>query len=368
MKFTLERHHALAAIGRVTGVVSRNSNVPILNNVAIVAEKDRIVFRATDLDMEATATCTANVTTEGRTTVDADKLRQIIAAAAQGSEISFELGGEDDPRLFVKSGRSKFRLPVIEYDVFPTIPDDKWQSTFDMPGDVLADMLSRSVFAASTDASRPALVGVHLKNDGDEMIAVGCSGFRFALVREATQDKDMPAVTIPSKMVAQVVKLSSDAPTVSVAVSDNKVRVSDGDASLTGKVIDYPYLDYARGIPTEWPHEASVNKDAFAAGVRRALIAGETDKSGVGIKLTFANDVLTITGRNSAEDAVDEIECSYQGPEISLGITAAYALDAVANVTGDTVVIGVGEDIPVTVFRSVDDDGAVNTAVKRMVH
>ena len=69
MKFILERSDALTAINRVTGVVARNSNVPILNNVLIETQGGGIRLRATDLDMEATTTCPAAVETQGATTV-----------------------------------------------------------------------------------------------------------------------------------------------------------------------------------------------------------------------------------------------------------------------------------------------------------
>lgn len=370
MKFTIERSDALTAINRVTGVVARNSNVPILNNVLIETDNATIRIRATDLDMEATTTCPAAIEIRGATTVDACKLREIVNSAAPGSQLSFELGGDDgDPRLTVKSGRSRFRLPVLAPDIYPTVPDADWTATFDIDAGTLGDMLARTIFAAGTEMCRPALIGTYLTITGENIVAVGCSGRQFSTVRTTAPDasRDMPSIIIPTKAVHQVVKLLGDTGDASVSVAANKWRVTVNDATITGKVVDYPYLEYQRGFPDDIPHVAHAGRDALIGCVRRALIAGESDRVGVGIRMTFAPGLLTVTGRNPDEEAIDEIEIEYDGPEVVVGLTAAYILDAANNLNGDTIAIGIGDEIPVVVFSSPSDDNAVNTCAKRIV-
>jgi len=368
VKFTLERSDALTALTRVAGVVSK-SNVPILNNVLISASGIGISLRATDLDMEATTDCPAIVTDSGTTTVNAAKLREIVNSAAPGSQISFELETDGDPRIVVKSGRSRFKLPVIDADIFPSIPDDVWSAEFDIDAPILSDMLTRTVFAAGVQMSQPALIGVYLTISDDDLLAVGCSGRRFATVRTDIPDgaRDMPSVIIPTKAVAQIVRLLGETGSARLSVSANKWRVQANGATITGKVIDYPYLEYQRGLPTEIPHVAKAGRDALIGCVRRALIAGESDSVGVGIRLAFSSGLLTITGSNAVEEARDEIEIDYDGPDIVVGLTAVYVLDAAANLVGDVVNIGIGEALPVVVFASPSDEAAVNTCAKRLV-
>ncbi len=370
MKFILERADALAAINRVAGVVARNSSVPILSNVLIETDGATIRIRGTDLDMEASTSCLAAIETSGSTTVDAGKLREIVNAASPGSQISFELGGDDsDPRMAVKSGRSRFRLPVLSPDIYPTIPDAEWQATFSIEAATLSDMLARTVFAAGTEMARPALIGVYLTITGEDLLAVGCSGRRFATVKTPAPDgaRDMPSIIIPTKAAHQIIKLLGDIGTATVSVAANKWRVEINGATITGKVVDYPYLDYQRGIPDDVPNIALASRDALVGCVKRALIAGESDSVGVGIRLTFSSGLLTVTGRNPDEEASDEIEIEYDGPETVIGLTAAYVIDAVNNLAGDTVAIGFGDDLPVVVLSSPSDDSAVNTCAKRIV-
>ena len=121
MKLTIERSHALAALAKVTGAVPSRSTIPVLNNIRVTATDASVEFRGTDMDMESVATTTADVLAVGATTIDAGKFREIVNAAAPGSEIMLELT-DDDPRMLVKSGRSRFKLPVLSADDYPAMP------------------------------------------------------------------------------------------------------------------------------------------------------------------------------------------------------------------------------------------------------
>jgi DNA polymerase-3 subunit beta len=52
MKLTIERAALLKALGHVQSVVERRNTIPILSNVLLSAERDKLSFSATDLDME----------------------------------------------------------------------------------------------------------------------------------------------------------------------------------------------------------------------------------------------------------------------------------------------------------------------------
>lgn len=365
MKLILERADILGALSRVTGVVARNSNIPILNNILLSASGDTVTIRATDLDMQAVTSCAAEIQTGGEITVDAGRLGEIVRAAAAGSQILLEMP-DDDPRLLVRSGRSRFRLPVIAPDAFPKIPDDDWTATFDIASEVLADMLSRAVISASSDASRPMLGGVYLHTVGGDLVAVATSGFRVTRISSPVS-VDIPGVILPVKTVTQVVRLLGEDVSATVSVSKEKVRFEVGGAVITSKVIDYEYVDYQRVIPASLPLVARIDKEPFIAAIRRAAIAGDVDKHGSGVKLTLTAGLMSITGRNHESEASDEIEVDYDGQEISVGVTSQPLLDALNGLDGDKVSLNmVDEKTPVTI-TSDTDEFALQMLVQRRV-
>lgn len=369
MKILIERADLLAALSHVVGVVHRNSNIPILNNVLLSAENDTLTVRATDLDMQAVTSCPAEIQTKGVLTVDAQRLKEIASSAAPGSQLSFEMGDGDDPRLMIKSGRSRFRLPVLSPDQFPAIPDDDWDTTYEIEADVFSDMLARASVSVSQDVSRPMLSGVYLHIDGKNLVAVATSGFRLTRITTTAPkgSAKSPPVILPSKTLGQIIRMLDGHPMATVSVSKGKVRVSIPNASIVSKVIDYEYVDYRRVIPADLPNIARIGKTEFASAVRRAQIAGDVDKHGSGVKLTLVDGVMTVSGRNPEADAVDEIEVEYSGPEMVIGATSQPLLDALNGLGGDIVSLNMLDGkTPVTLTSETDED-ALQMLVQRRI-
>ena len=67
MKVSIERAALLKAMSRAQGVVERRTTIPILSNVLIEAEGDKVSFRATDLDIEILESLPAMVEQAGAT-------------------------------------------------------------------------------------------------------------------------------------------------------------------------------------------------------------------------------------------------------------------------------------------------------------
>ena len=78
MKVTVERSELLRSLSHVHRVVERRNTIPILANVLIKAEKAKLAFKATDLDVEITETISAEVGPGGATTVPAHMFYEIV--------------------------------------------------------------------------------------------------------------------------------------------------------------------------------------------------------------------------------------------------------------------------------------------------
>lgn len=354
MKFTLERSDALAALARVTGVVYRNSSVPILNNVLIETEGGTIKLRATDLDMEAVTSCPATIETAGIVTVNAGKLKEVVSAAAAGSEISFELDASDDPRMIVKSGRSRFKMPVIAPDQFPSFPDQTWAAEFEIAGPELSDLFSSVAGYASTEVTRYYLCGVYLHAFDGKLRAVATNGHCLAVKdsKLPAKAKAMTGVIIPSKTIAEAVKIANetgDAVTVSVAA--NAVAFQSGANRIVSKVIEGNFPDYMRVVSFTTSNAATVESGHLVDAVRRASIAA--DGKSRQVILDFQEGRLEVSARGQGE-AMDEIECDLTGDQTRFGFNAAYVSQCASSTDG-AVEIEFSDDASPTRWRATGD-------------
>jgi len=105
MNLTIAKDQILIGLQAVQNVVGSRTTLPILSNVLMRAEGDRVEFTATDLDVSVSCKVEAKVKKPGATTIPVKKLFGIVR----------ELGA---PRLN-RSGREKhlhhpLRLIVLQ--------------------------------------------------------------------------------------------------------------------------------------------------------------------------------------------------------------------------------------------------------------
>ncbi len=109
MKFTVSRDALLKPLNLVAGVVERRQTLPILANVLMVLEGNRLALTGTDLEVELVGRLELDTADaeSGELTVPARKLVDICKSLPEGSTISFSA---EDGKVTVKSGRSRFTL------------------------------------------------------------------------------------------------------------------------------------------------------------------------------------------------------------------------------------------------------------------
>ena len=185
MKFSMERGTLLKAVAQAQSVVERRNTIPILANVLIEAEGDKVQFRATDLDIEVVDRAVAHVERAGATTVSAVTLHEIVRKLPDGALVSLS---EDSAsgRLTVEAGRSNFSLATLPKEDFPVMASSEYSANFSAPAPVLRRLFDKSKFAISTEETRYYLNGVYMhvadSEDGKVLRCVATDGHRLARI------------------------------------------------------------------------------------------------------------------------------------------------------------------------------------------
>jgi DNA polymerase-3 subunit beta len=116
MNLSISKEQILVGLQAVQNVVGSRTTLPILSNVLLRAEKDRVEFTATDLDVTVVCAVEAKVKKPGATTVPVKKLFGIVKEL-NGSEIEIET---DDKNITVIScGPSYYKIHGLGADEFP---------------------------------------------------------------------------------------------------------------------------------------------------------------------------------------------------------------------------------------------------------
>ena len=119
MKFSVSRDALIKPLNLVAGVVERRQTLPILSNVLMSLEGNRLSLTGTDLEVELVGRIgVQSEGADGDITVPARKLVDICKSLPDGVDISFNV---EDAKVTVRSGRSRFTLSTLPAAEFPTV-------------------------------------------------------------------------------------------------------------------------------------------------------------------------------------------------------------------------------------------------------
>jgi DNA polymerase III subunit beta len=349
MKVLVQQAALQRATARVTSAVERRQTILILANVLLKAEGNRLSITATDLDIEIVETIPATIAQEGAITVNASTLAEIARNAPAGAELAIEWASAEDPRATVKFGRSRYQLPVLPAEDFPTRQalSDATELTLDAPA--LHQLLDHVHFAQCTEETRYYLNGAHLTVvavQGEPMLrVVATDGHRMIVDQIPCEEgRGMPSVTIPRKAVNEMRRMLADMKEqITLQVAPLGIALITGTGRLITKALDGSYPDYQRVMPTEWDREIAIDRALFKEAIKRvSLISADKART---VKLVVEDEVLTLTVRNmEAGAASEEIEVQGDGPRFETGFNAKYLLDILDQTDADQMLLRVRND------------------------
>ncbi|MEL6953109.1 MAG: DNA polymerase III subunit beta [Pseudomonadota bacterium] len=364
MKISIERAALLRAVSQAQSVVERRNTIPILANVLIEADSGSVSFRATDLDIEVVDKTGAEVERAGATTVNAVTLHEIVRKLPDGALVQLTEDAASQ-RLTVEAGRSHFSLATLPREDFPVMTSSDYPANFSASAPALRRLFDKSKFAISTEETRYYLNGVYFHvaegATGPALRAVATDGHRLARIDDTLPDgaETMPGVIVPRKTVGELRKLlDDDEAVIAVSVSETKIRFATPEITLTSKVIDGTFPDYARVIPDGNTRRLEVDASDFAKAVDRVATVSSERSRAVKLQLDEDRLILSVNAPDSG-NAEEEIAVAYGDEKLEIGFNAKYLLEIASQVDRENAVFLFNSSGDPTLMREGDDQSAV---------
>ncbi len=359
MKFVISREALLKPLSLVGGVVERRQTLPILANVLLVLEGNRLSLTGTDLEVELVGRATVDDSKEpGEVTVPARKLMDICKSLPDGCDIEFAV---EENRAVVRSGRSRFVLSTLPARDFPNIEDGIGNQEFTVKQGELKRLIERTSFAMAQQDVRYYLNGMLWEISSNQLRVVATDGHRLAMCTLETNlgvDGDVQVI-LPRKGVIEVSRLLQDeGAEINIVVGANHLRATTEDFTFTSKLVDGKFPEYQRVLPKMSDKivlgSRAELKQAFT---RTAILSNEKYR---GVRLMLSNGNLQIMANNpEQEEAEETVTVDYQGDSLEVGFNVSYLLDVMSVISNDTVKISLSDPNSSALVEEPDDGDSV---------
>jgi DNA polymerase-3 subunit beta len=363
----------LSIVGRA---VSSRSTLPVLGNILLSTDDNRLKLAATNLEVGVNCWLGAQVEDDGAITLPARLLTDWVNSM-QPDRIDMEMVVRQ-MSMHLKCGRSESNIKGIDASEFPLIPTADGANALGLPAATLRKIIDQVVFAAADakDTSRPALTGVLAKFEGDRLTLAATDGYRLS-VRRTLLPAAAPAdisIIIPARSLGEVSRISGEADPdrpveITVAPARNQILFrlfgrGEGDkgafhqVDLVSQLIDAKFPDYHAIMPKGHNTRTVLDTAAFVRALKVASLFARDASDRVVFTITPGTDTMPgqITLRaTSAEagDNVSDLDALVEGVPIEVAFNVRYMIEVLSVIDTPQVVLETTRSDRPGVFRPV---------------
>ena len=344
MEFTVSKSDLVRELGLSQGVVEKKTTIPILSNVLLEAQGDRLVLTATDLELGIRCSCPARIKKEGAGTVPARKLLDYVRLLPE-ADITFKF--LENHWANITCGRSRTKIAGMSRESFPELPEMPEQIG-EIPFGLLSSLISRTSFAISMEESRFTLNGALLLLKPEGVTMVSTDGHRLAFADQSLENGHTRAfrALVPRKAMNEISKLAAEGDPdqkAKIAGDDNHLFFEFGDRLLITRKLTGNFPDYERVLPKDNQHIARLSKSEIRSAIER--VAQFADERSRAIRVRFEpGEVRIYSSSVETGESEESVPSEYQGPNLEIGFNAQYLLDFLRAISQDQVAFSLKDE------------------------
>lgn len=340
MRISLLQENLLRAITTVGRAVSSTPQLPVLGNIFIKAEKQRVTFIGTNLETSIFFQVPAKVEKVGEISVSAKVFGEFISSLAAEKVSLEERGGK--LAIAYQHGKATFStLPTKDFPVREKPALKKEGALNFSPGQLLAD-IRKVVFAAAVDETRPVLAGVLLGEEKGKLRLVATDGYRLSLVISGEGGRGkLPSLIVPASALRELERgLKGEGPVqVFFDEAGKQVYFVQEGMILGSRLIEGEFPDYARIIPEKTKTRVEVEKETLVQAVRAAATFARESANIVKVAISPKQVSLSASAAQTGEGEFQLPDAKISGQPTEMAFNYRFLLEALSAFDGERIAL-----------------------------
>ena len=334
MKGTVLRKDFSHSLSTASRFIANRAQLPILSNVLIKAEKEKLHLYATNLEISIAISQGAKLDEEGEIAVPARTLNDLVHNLS-GESISFETKQET---LHLHTESFSGTVAAMNPSDFPVIPTHIEKETLVLPANDLLDAISHVLYSVSADETRPVLSGVLFQFSENILRLVASDGYRLAqnVMPIPASIKDR-SVIIPKSILSELGRVvSTEQISIEIREKDSQIIFSLNDTVISSRTIEGVYPPFESVIQKPTGVTVQVDKQDLINAVKIAAVYAR--EGGNSVKLTVKENSLVLSAQSASVGSQEtSVDASVTGGDAEVSLNYKFVEDLL-NVIQENVV------------------------------
>lgn len=336
MKFIVSSSYLLKQLQILGGVINNTNTLPILDNFLFDLKQNELKVSASDLETTMSAKLDVESESEGKIAVPAKLLLDTLKTFPE-QPLTFVV--EDNHTIELSSNHGKYALAYADGEEFPNPVELEDPSSTIIEGDILANAISKTIFASGNDDLRPVMSGVFFQFSTEGLTFVATDAHKLVKYSREDVTASQTAEFIMPKKPLNLLKgiLAGSESDVLIEYNDSNAKFIFDDTQLVCRLIDGKYPNYEAVIPKENPNKLTIERNQFLSSVRRVSIFSNKTTHQVRLKIAGAELNISAEDVDYSNKAEERLTCSYQGDDMQIGFNSRFLTEMLNNLTSDEV-------------------------------
>ena len=358
MKFIVSSTYLLKQLQVLGGVINSSNTLPILDNFLFELDHTKLTVSASDLETTMSSTLDVESDSEGSVAIPARLLLDTLKTFPE-QPLTFVV--EDNNTVEISSNHGKYALAYANGEEFPKAVALEDPSKTVILGDILANAISKTIFAAGNDDLRPVMSGVFFQFSTEGLTFVATDAHKLVKYTREDVNASQVAEFIMPKKPLNLLKgiLAGSEDEVTIEYNDSNAKFTFENSELICRLIDGKYPNYEAVIPKENPNKLSIDRNQFLNSVRRVSIFSNKTTHQIRLKIAGAELNISAEDVDYSNKAEERLTCDYQGDDMQIGFNSRFLTEMLNNLSSSDVQLEMSMPNRAGILTPVDglDDG-----------
>lgn len=353
MKILVQQQKALNMLDIAAKFVSKNSTLPILQNIYLKASIDSLLIRATDMEKYVEIEIPCEVQIEGAITINAKTFLDILKTIeSENIELSVD---QKTNIMTIKTPKDTFDINGIAASEYVALPEVPQENSFVLDTLAFSKGIDHVEYAVTEKSFSPVLTGVLMKTGkwdaSNKLIFVGTDSFRLSEYRvNHTNASDffliMPKALVNDMRTVVNFAIGKEVADMKVNYSENLIAFSfvieDIKIIATSLLIQGNFPEYEREevLPTQFVTKVMLDKNECEKAIRKIWILTRDINNFIQIE-TKDSKVIISSGKTDKGAGITELAAIIDGEPLTFAVNGRYISDFIKNMESDTLVFNI---------------------------